>query len=235
MVESACSGLNAALMSAKSMIQPGRRIDLARDVDLDPVAVPVQARALVALGHERQAVGGLERELLEDLRRGRARRCASRPRSRRSCDVDRVHTPVASFPGDHVQLRKHPRARPARGLRRRARRASGSDPRLRRGGRPATGPGCRPTGRAAGRASARRSAFAQARSASSKQTIFRTAALARRLERASMNALELARVRGGRHARTRRLRRDREPVDAAQASRARPSPGSRPRPGSPRS
>ena len=44
-----------------------------------------------------------------------------------------------------------------------------------------------------------------------------------------------ARVALGRHSRTRRLRRDREPIDAPRASRATPTPASRPRRGSPRS
>ena len=38
------------------------RIDRAADDDLDFVRVPVQARALVAVGHMRQAVGSFETE-----------------------------------------------------------------------------------------------------------------------------------------------------------------------------
>ena len=45
----------------------GVRTEFARQVDLDPERMPVQARALVAFGHVRQPVGGLEGEDLEDI------------------------------------------------------------------------------------------------------------------------------------------------------------------------
>ena len=44
-------------------------VDLAAHVERDLEGVAVQAGALVLGRHHRQAVGGLERELLEDLHR----------------------------------------------------------------------------------------------------------------------------------------------------------------------
>ena len=75
------------------------RIDLAADVNLDPEAMTVQSRALVIGGHEGQAVGRLERELLEDLGR-RALRvgwASANSSSRASSIRIVVHTPLASF------------------------------------------------------------------------------------------------------------------------------------------
>ena len=54
-------------MSAKSMNQPSSLVDLAAYVQRDLEGVAVQPGALVVGRDHRQAVGGLERELLEDL------------------------------------------------------------------------------------------------------------------------------------------------------------------------
>ena len=54
-------------MTPKSMSHPVASSTGPRDLQLDLVAVPVNARALVPLGHARQAVRRLEPVLLHEL------------------------------------------------------------------------------------------------------------------------------------------------------------------------
>ena len=82
-------------MSAKSIDPAGQRVDLAGDVHLDAIAVTVQPCALVAFGHEREAMGRLEGELLEDLRR-RGARSGLIGLGAEVVDSIGAHTPVAS-------------------------------------------------------------------------------------------------------------------------------------------
>ena len=58
-------GLNAAFSSAKSMIQPGMRIDFTGNLQAHHKRVPVQATALMTFRDVRQAVSGFEGEIFK--------------------------------------------------------------------------------------------------------------------------------------------------------------------------
>ena len=224
-------------MSPKSMIQPVAGSTSPADVDLDAEAVPVQPGALVALRHEREPVRRLERELLEDLRARAlsAAACGDVARSREVVEIDRVHTPVASFQAmtcscgsTRACARSGSAATASQSQRYRSPTASRTSGRRR--------------DRRAGRQEQRKVGYIALRlpspspgRASSKHDDLEHDSLARRGQRAAMKRVELRDMRGGRHARTRRLRRDREPIDVREPVAPHASPASRPRRGSPRS